>query len=478
MAEFRWRNQFCRLSHLKRNKKMNRIIPEAQMIINCPFRLARKAKAFLAMTFLNIFLLGTTCPLFAQPTDNYIPTAKKFLAFMEAGKFHDAYSLFDSSVTKMITEGQNEAGWKKIHAKLGALKKQTRSRVEEIKPYEAVFLTCIYDSAQLDLKVVMNPQYRIVGYFFVPSEKYSPPSYADTAGITERKVEVKTGSYVLSGILTLPKKGDHFPVVVLVHGSGPSDRDETIGLNKPFKDLALGLATKGIATLRYDKRTFVYGVKSAPNPKLLTLKEETVDDAVSALHLVQSLKEVDQKKIYVLGHSLGAVAAPRIAKETPFVAGLILMAGNARAFEDVVTDQMAYVLPQQIPKKQSDSLLGILAKQVDRIKHGDFNDSTEHLPLGLSGVYWKDIKNYDQTGTAKSLGMPMLFLQGEKDYQVTMKDFDIWKKTLAGKKNAEFISYPGFFHLFMPGDGKPGDYEKSGHIGEKVISDISAWIKK
>ena len=415
---------------------------------------------------------------FAQPTDNYIPTAQKFLNAMEQGKFHDAYVLFDSSVTKMITESQNEAGWKKIHAKLGNLKKQTRSRIEEIKPYEAVFLTCIYDSAQLDLKVVMNAQYHIVGYFFVPSEKYSPPPYADTASITERKVEVKTGSYVLSGILTLPKKGDHFPLVVLVHGSGPHDRDETIGMNKPFKDIALGLASKGIATLRYDKRTFVYGVKSAPNPKLITLKEETVDDAVSALHLAQTVKEIDIKKIYLLGHSLGAVAAPRIAKETPFVAGVIFMAGNARPFEDVIADQMAFVLPLQLPKKQSDSVQSALTKQIASVKRGDFNDSTAQLPLGLSGVYWKDIKNYDQIATAKALTMPLLFLQGERDYQVTMKDFNLWKQALAQKKNVQFLSYPGFFHLFMPGEGKPSDYEKAGHMAEKVISDISAWIKK
>ena len=425
-----------------------------------------------------IFTVLLFCSAYGQNANTYITTAQKFMNEMQHGKFHDAYMRFDSSVAKMITESQNEAGWKKINAKLGAFKKQTRSRVEEIKPFTAVFLTCIYDSAQLDLKVVMNAQYKVVGYFFVPTEKYMPPPYADTSAVTERSVEVKTGTYILSGILTVPKKGDHFPVVVLVHGSGPHDRDETIGLNKPFKDLALGLASKGIATIRYDKRTYVYGVKSAPNPKLITLQEETVDDAVSALHLAQSLKEIDPKKIFLLGHSLGAVAAPRIAKETSFIAGIIYLAGNARPFEDVIAEQMAFVLPLQLPKKQSDSLLTIVTKQIAMIKHNDFNDSTTQLPLGLSGVYWKDIKNYDQLATAKSLAMPMLFLQGEKDYQVTMKDFDLWKKALVQKKNAQFISYPGFFHLFMNGEGKPSDYEKTGHISEKVISDISAWIKK
>jgi fermentation-respiration switch protein FrsA (DUF1100 family) len=425
-----------------------------------------------------IFSLFIYCSVFAQSQSTYISTAKQFFADMETGKFHEAYLLFDTSVAKVITDKQNEAGWHKIHAKLGALKKQTRARTEDTKPYTAVFLTCIYDSAQLDLKVVMNAQYRIVGYFFVPTEKYIPPPYADTNAVIERTVEIKTGTYTLSGILTLPKKGDHFPIVILVHGSGPHDKDETILTNKPFKDLALGLAAKGIATLRYDKRTFIYGIKSASNPKLVTLKEETVDDAVTALNLAKTFKEIDPKKIYLLGHSLGAVAAPRIAKETSFIAGIIFMAGNARSFEDVIADQMAFVLPLQVSKKQADSLLEVLKPQIAMIKRGDYNDSTAKLPLGLPGAYWKDIKNYDQVAAAKSLPMPMLFLQGENDYQVTMKDFAMWKKALADKKNAQFISYPGFFHLFYQGEGKPSDYEKSGHISEKVITDISAWIKK
>ncbi len=428
--------------------------------------------------FIPVFLLCITCSVFAQKAETYIPVAKKFFDLMETGKFHDGYLMLDTSVTKIVNEKQNTEGWKKIRAKLGAFKHQTNSRTEETKPYTGVYLTCEFDSGTIDLKVVFKGSSSIVGYFFVPVQKYKIPSYADTASTVERLVEVKTGTYTLSGILTLPKKGDHFPVVVLVHGSGPNDKDETINANKPFKDIALGLAAKGIATLRYDKRTFVYGMKSAPDPRLITMKEEVIDDAVSALHLAQTFREIDPKKIFLLGHSLGAASAPRIAKETPFVAGVILMAGNARSFEDVILDQMTFILPLQAPRKQADSILDEVKAQVARIRRRDFNDSTARLPLGISGVYWKDMKNYDQVETAKSLPMPMLFLQGEKDYQVTMKDFNLWKQSLASKKNASFISYPGLFHLFIAGEGKPQDYQTAGHVSEKVISDIAQWIKK
>jgi fermentation-respiration switch protein FrsA (DUF1100 family) len=416
--------------------------------------------------------------LLAQNESTLVNTAKTFLNLMEQGKYHNAYLMFDSSVMKLIPEQKNTEGWELVHKKIGNLKKQTKTRVEQIKPYTAVFLTCEFEHASLDVKVVFKDGPRIFGYFLVPTTNYAPPPYADTNAVIERKVEVKTGSYTLSAIVTEPKKGSHFPIAVLVHGSGPHDKDEGIGNNKPFKDIALGLASKGIATLRYDKRTFVYGAKSAADPASITLKEETIDDAVSALKLAQTFPEIDQKKIYLLGHSQGASSAPRIARETPFIAGIIMMAGNARSFEDVIADQMAYLLPMQVSKKQSDSLLAITSTQVEQIRKRKFTDTTSHLLLGLSGIYWKDMKNYDQIAAAKSLKMPMLILQGEKDYQVSMKDFNLWKSSLALNKQAEFISYPGLTHLFMPGEGKPSDYEKANHISEKVISDIAAWIKK
>jgi dienelactone hydrolase len=435
--------------------------------------LLRMPLASLAMT-----LMILSSAAFAQQENPYIPPAQKFFEAMETGKFHDAYLMIDTSVSKMASEKQVVDGWKNIRKKFGALKGLIQTRVEEMKPYNNVFLTFRFDSAVADLKLVFKDNLKIVGFFFVPPVHYKTPPYADLSKITERTIEVKTGSYILSGVLTLPKSGDHFPVVVMVHGSGPHDRDETIKDNKPFKDLALGLAAKGIATLRYDKRTFVYGFKSAPDPKMITMKEETIDDAVSALKLAKEQKEIDPKKVFLLGHSQGAMTAPRIAKEAPFIAGIIMMAGNARSFEDVIAEQMAFLLPQQMQKKQADSALQVVNTQIARIKKGDYNDSTAQLPLGLSAVYWKDVKKYDQVATAKSLSTSMLILQGEKDYQVTMKDFALWKSGLASKKNVTFISYSGFSHLFMPGEGKPTDYMKAGHVSENVINDIAQWIRK
>ena len=177
-----------------------------------------------------ILLLIFSSSVFAQKAGIVIPIAQKFFIAMETGKYHEAYLMLDSTVKKIVSEDQNTAGWKKIRAKFGHLNMQSKTRYEEMKPYVGVYLTCEFDSALCDLKVVFKDNLLIAGYFFVPVVKYNAPKYVDTSAIILRPIEVHTGSYVLSGILTLPKKGDNFPIAVLVHGSGPSDRDEKHGI--------------------------------------------------------------------------------------------------------------------------------------------------------------------------------------------------------------------------------------------------------
>lgn len=118
--------------------------------------------------------------------------------------------------------------------------------------------------------------------------------------------------YKLPGRFTFPKEGKNFPIVILVHGSGPHDMDETIGPNKPFKDLAEGLASKGVATLRYYKRTKRYPNEVMKEPEI-NIYNEVVDDALEAIKLAAAHDKLDEKKLFVLGHSLGGMLAPKIA---------------------------------------------------------------------------------------------------------------------------------------------------------------------
>src|SRR5690606_19348563 len=127
----------------------------------------------------------------------------------------------------------------------------------------------------------------------------------------------------LPGTLALPKgkaPGAGFPAVVLVHGSGPQDRDETVGANRPFLDIARGLAAQGIAVLRYDKRTQARPQDFAAGD--YTVDDETTNDAITAVAALGAAEGIDPDRIHVLGHSQGAMLAPRIAAHSGHVAGL------------------------------------------------------------------------------------------------------------------------------------------------------------
>jgi uncharacterized protein len=265
--------------------------------------------------------------------------------------------------------------------------------------------------------------------------------------------------------------------VVLVHGSGPNDRDETVGAAKPFRDLAWGLASRGIAVLRYEKRTHQYGVKLATATDL-TVQQETIDDALAAVDLLRHTAEVDPKRVYVLGHSLGAMLAPRIGQRDPGIAGLIVMAGAARPLEDLVLEQISHLAsrqgaPSEAEKKQIETLRAEVAK-VKALKPGATGTA-----LGAPASYWLDLRGYNPPEAAKSLKQPLLILQGERDYQVTPDNLEAWKKALAGRPNVTFKSYPKLNHLFIEGEGKsvPAEYQKPGHVSAAVIVDVAAWIQ-
>jgi uncharacterized protein len=312
---------------------------------------------------------------------------------------------------------------------------------------------------------------------------YQPPSYADQQSFTEQSVTVGEGTqWALPGTFTLPKGKGPFPVVILVQGSGPSDRNEMIGPNRPFEDLAWGLASRGIAVLRYDKRTFVYPQQAQAESATFTVQQESIDDALQAAKLVRSMPETDSKRIYVLGHSLGGYVAPRIGQQDPSLAGLIMMAGSTRPLEDVILDQVTYLDSLDGgPTPAQTEALNELKAQVARVKDPNLSSSTpaSELPLSIPAAYWLNLRGYQSASVAAGLDMRLLVLQGARDYQATTVDFAGWQAALSGHPNAKLILYPDLNHLFQTGTGKatPAEYEKPGHVAEQVITDIAEWIK-
>jgi dienelactone hydrolase len=202
-----------------------------------------------------------------------------------------------------------------------------------------------------------------------PHEDHLAGTHADSSKFEEKEIQIGKGIWQLPGTLSLPKGAGPFPVVILVHGSRPNDGDETIGPNKPFRDLAHGLASRGIAVLRYEKRTEQHPVVMAMSVNNITVKEETIDDAVAAVEVLASEKKIS--RIFVLGHSLGGMLLPRIGKAAPKVAGFISLAGSTRPLEDLVLEQTKYILDG----KDQDKLREI-ERQVAKVKSPKLSENT------------------------------------------------------------------------------------------------------
>lgn len=408
--------------------------------------------------------------------------ARAFVDLLAKEDFAAAVKDFDATMKKVLPPDKLKETWQGLIESVGAFKKQGKVRFERVKKHDVVFVTVHFAKLDLDARVVFDAERKIAGLFFTAAKvdvPYKAPDYVKKNSFADVELKIDSAVGKLPASLSLPKGDGPFPALILVHGSGPHDRDESIGPNKPFRDLAWGLASKDIAVLRYEKRTKEFPVK---NPDKFTVQEEVIDDVLAAVALLRMQDKIAKDKIFVLGHSLGGTLAPRIAKQSPHVAGLILLAGSARPLEDLVLEQVTYILSLDGPlsdKKKAD--LEKLKKQVARVRDPDLSPDTPKadLPLGVAAAYWLSLRGNPPVEASK-LKLPILVLQGERDYQVTLDDYRLWKKALGKRPNATLKSYPTLNHLFMVGKGKsrPEEYQKVGHIAAEVIDDIAAWIKK
>jgi len=433
--------------------------------------------------FVALILAAAGAPVGAaddQPVQR-LHVARTLVAHLAAGHFEKAVQPFDPTMTQALPADKLQEVWDGLTKEYGPWQRATETRTEKIQQYEAVYVTCEFQRGKLDAKVVLTPENKVAGLFFIPSGKYRPASYVDSAKFQEQPLQVGSGAWRLPGTLSLPQGAGPFPAVILVHGSGPQDRDETIGPNKPFRDLAHGLASRGIAVLRYEKRTKEHPLMMAGLVNTLTVKEETVDDAVAAFQALVSQEKIDRKRIYVLGHSLGGTLLPRIGKAQEGMAGFISLAGSTRPLEDLVMEQTRYIASLQGKlSAEAEKQLQEIGQQVARVKSPQLSPDTprSELPLGVPARYWLDLRGYDPAQEARGLTKPMLILQGERDYQVTMADFAGWRKALGSRQDVTFISYPQLNHLFVEGAGKstPAEYLAQGNVAKIVVEDIAKWI--
>ncbi len=410
--------------------------------------------------------------LAAQPAQDSTVLARKALDLVLAGQ----YAEFLQMSTADVQKGLPAADLAKVGAMIktyGAMEKLGDASVTKAGPNSIVVFPAKFATQNINFRIIINSAGLVAGFFQLPGAvNWERPAYSQPASFKERAVTVGEGEWKLPGTLTVPVGAGPFPAVVLVHGSGPNDRDETVGGAKVFKDLAEGLASRGVVVLRYEKRTLQYRARLAGIGGKFTVQEEAVEDAAKAIALVRTQAEVNGRRVFVVGHSLGGYVAPRIAEADGKLAGIVLMAGNVRPIEDLLVEQVMYM---GITGKQMDNAKALQAK-VKKLEAGD-----EDSPAfgGVPVSYWVDLKDYDPAAAAKRLGIPMLILQGERDYQVTMTDFGLWKSAVGSGKGVVMKSYPALNHLFVAGEGKsmPAEYGKPGHVAAVVIDDIAKFVK-
>jgi len=437
--------------------------------------------------FRKIFIIALfLAPVFSnsQTSQNIVDKAGAFVDSLSAGMYEAAMKDFDNNMKQALPSAKLKQIWESLQAQVGPFKEKLGIRTEKAGGYDIVFVVCAFENSNLDVKVVFSSVEKIAGLFFLPSQGlqgWEMPDYADPDSFYEVDTLKLANEWALPAVLTMPDDDGPFPAVILVHGSGPNDRDETIGPNKPFKDLAWGLASNEIAVLRYEKRTKFYPHKMDSLKDQLTGMEETVDDALAAVSLLRKTEKIDPDKVIVLGHSLGGTLVPRISSYYPRIGGFVIMAGASRPLEDLIVEQVDYIysLDGKITDEEKNNL-GIIKQQIENVKK--LSDTSkvrsEELPMNLSPAYWLDLKNYDLAVIAKKMKDPILVLQGERDYQVRVADFEGWQRIFDSKDNISYKLYPDFNHLFISGQGKstPGEYLIPGHVDKRVIEDISKWI--
>lgn len=418
---------------------------------------------------------------FAQGIVNLINRADSFFDTMDKGNFEEAHGFFDESVKGQITPDELKLFWLRLGNSMGTYESVDGAKNSIKGDYFQVILTCGFSKGTQTFTFVFNKSEKLLGFFVTPvaaDAEYAAPAYADTTLYKETEINIKFEEGQMAGVFTSPKNASNFPVVIMVHGSGPSDMDETVGPNKPFKDLAAGLAAKGIGSIRYVKRSMVY-----PRifNKAFTVKEEVIDDALSAINLANTLPGVNKGQIYLLGHSLGGMLAPRIATLAPSLNGIILAAAPARKLSDLILEQNTFFYKSSgdtsaAGKKQFlESSIEIDKSRL--LKLGDI--APDSVILGAPATYWIDLNNHDQLATSKKIKNRILILQGGNDFQVSVQDFNIWRTTLASNKNASFKLYPDLNHLLstQKEKGTGAQYRIPANVNADLINDISIWIK-
>lgn len=399
---------------------------------------------------------------------------------LRAARFRQVHEMFAPHLQALVSDEMLCTAWQSVQDKYGTVVDADAPTGTKGSSGTAVRVPMRLTGGELWVELVVDDAGRLAGLQLTPPvEPWQPPDYADPSAFDEYDMTLDAGSLPVPATVTVPRRQGGCPAVVLLAGGGPFDRDETSGSNKPLKDIAWGLASRGIAVLRFDKITHTH-------PEILdetfTATDEYVPYATAAVRALRTHAAVDADRVFVLGHSMGGKFAPRVVATEPTVAGLIAMAADAQPMQWAAV-RVARYLAALTPggETAAQQTLETLTRQAQSVDSPDLSPATPatDLPLGYSAAYWLDLRAYDPVATAAALVKPMLILQGGRDYQVTVNDdLSLWQATLGNRPEVTIRIYLADNHLFFPGTGPstPAEYLAPQHVDLQVITDITTWL--
>jgi len=408
-----------------------------------------------------------------------------FVEDMAASEYERAFDRFDRSLQPSTSVGQIEGIWLAATNVGGDFERIDETTETVQSGFDATDLALAFERSDHTLRVVTGDSNRIRSVFF--NDDYARPDYVAPEAFERFEVDVTTEDCLLGGTITRPDVESTVPGVVLVHGSDPGGRadrnlrtvQEQLGPDKgskPFKDLAEGLASQGVAVLRYDRRT--HACSGTLTPAEHTLDRVCVDDALTAIETLRGTDGVDGDRIAVAGLSLGGLAVPRIAERDGNLLGAIGLAAPARSFHELFVEQFQYLATVgEHDWEQMAAAAQTWEDRIDRIREGDYDASD--MVLGYPGALWDSLDAYDHVETARSVETPLRFLQGGRDYQVSPEaDFGLWQSELADRPDTTFELFEDLNHLFQFGSGPsvPIEYTLQNPVDRVVVDDIATWV--